>query len=156
MVDRTYAVGDVVAWDEVQDGWLVLGANGTLAARRQANGLIVGRGGSQGIIAEHWGESSDIVTIIAAGLTGKETADDLQRLAEVYDIDQCIEAHRLPARVRLNGETLIVERWLYDLAGHAGDDGWCRVIAEHLHRVGWRRGDGAVKARELLAAEGRR
>lgn len=135
--------------------------DGSIAYRHNSRGVFVAQPGEPWLGAQPWADEGkwrwgtlsleEKVTIIALGVPADATAADLQRLADVFEIDRLLTSHRLPARVKLNGETLIIDRWLYDLAVQAGgDDGWTRIIAEHLHRVGWEPGMTAEDARRLL------
>ncbi|MCY1055659.1 hypothetical protein [Nannocystis sp. SCPEA4] len=100
MTERTYNVGDVVAWSEVQDGWLVLDTGSDLWADSAYVLRLAGRGRwiheervtDWTLTLDDWpwetGEEvkygANGVTIIAMNLTGKETAGDLQGLAEAF------------------------------------------------------------------------
>jgi hypothetical protein len=84
----------------------------------------------------------DQVTIIALGLTGQETAADLQRLAEVFEVREAV------------AREFAVWREVQYAAG--GDEAMCAtdeavaVVIERLHAAGWRPGDTAERAAELL------
>ncbi|MBZ5712971.1 hypothetical protein [Nannocystis pusilla] len=100
MTDRTYRVGDVVAWSEVQDGWLVRDAGSDLWAEPAYALRLAGRGRwvheervtDWTLTLEDWpwetGEAAEYgangVTIVAMNLGGTETAGDLQGLAEAF------------------------------------------------------------------------
>lgn len=100
-------------------------------------------------------------TIIALNLTGQETAADLQRLAEVYEVREALLA--VPC-VACGGSTVC---WGYSdvepehlpmcdgCCYHTGEDGWCThvrndlmALSERLHRDGWKRGDKVLRERE--------
>ena len=103
MTDKAVKVGDVVAWDDVPEKALVRSpAQGYLARlsyhyRRDVSGWYVGGGVVGQIYWIHipplgnlwprWHEWSAKpgATIIALGLTGNETADDLRALAEAFE-----------------------------------------------------------------------
>jgi hypothetical protein len=84
-------VGDVVAWADVPDGALVKGQNG-YHTRIVGGGRLVGWT-PQGVpecwaiggTTWAWGDVGICVTIVALGLTGQETADDLRRTAEDFE-----------------------------------------------------------------------
>jgi hypothetical protein len=156
MVEMTYRVGDVVAWDDVQDGWLVRDADGDYALRIDGQGHYVAtpndiEGGGweswEEMDSHHdawpWNNSpSRSNTIIATGLSGKETAADMQQLAEVYEVREALKAWPM-------------SYWAILLRGAINNTS-VDVWAQRLHAAGWRPGDSAARAADLLAAEGRR
>lgn len=76
----------------------------------------------------------DSVTIVALGITGEETAADLQRLAEVFEVREALmredeDYAHLPLTATL--------------------------AAERLHAAGWRPGMTAEDAARLLAGAGK-
>jgi hypothetical protein len=88
-------VGDVVAWDKVPDGALVRDADGWHALRMRGRGVYVGEPGEDWLSADPWDDDGRWswnnadhrdVTVICVGLTGQETAAELQRLAEVFEV----------------------------------------------------------------------
>jgi hypothetical protein len=140
MTEKTYKVGDVVAWDKVPHGALVE-RRGVFFVRLRGGGHVVGPriwADMRKLQPWPWEDCDDInepkPTIIALGLTGKETAAELQRLAEVYEVREAIAASDDLKRVL----------WVYHHNQPNGD--------EHLHAAGWRPGDSAERAAELLAA----
>jgi hypothetical protein len=127
MAEKTYRAGDVIAWDEVPSGTLVRTPGGRFVMRYGGQAQFV-KGNDREDEWDAWGTAPDRVTIIATGLSGKETAADLQRLAEVFEIR---------------------ETW------HEFDE-VLQAAAERLHAAGWNPGDSAARAADLLAAEDRR
>lgn len=116
MAEMTIKVGDVVAWADVPDGTLARYNDGCYFLR--LGNLDTDR------LVRDWTWSTqdwDRVTIIAMGLTGHETADDLRRLAEVFEVREALTAVGGPAE-----------------------------LAERLHAAGWRPGDTAERAALLL------
>lgn len=180
MTDKQTNVGDVVAWDKVPNGALVrsvantgmtwwyrrMGESGDVAGIRRADGA--GTFWSTGEKSEHdramwkgWSPDDWRVTVIALGLTGQETAAELQRLAEVYEVREALLA--VPC-VACGGSTVC---WGYSdvepehlpmcdgCCYHTGEDGWCThvrndlmALSERLHRDGWKRGDKVLRERE--------
>ena len=106
-------IGDTVAWADVPDGAMVREREGDCAVRHVYSGV---RGN---------------VTIIALGLTGFESAEDLQRMAEVFD-----------------GWRDLCERtgWDREMA-------WGNAVA--LHGFGWRAGLPFVASKFVRATEDR-
>jgi hypothetical protein len=112
MASTTHKVGDVVAWADVPDGALVRDKTSNYALRRDdlrpvGGGMAwpAGHGAGAWVRAAGrpwrgfeapfpwstvWRRDSE-VTIVALGLTGQESAADLQRLAEVFDAAQALE-----------------------------------------------------------------
>ncbi|WAS97794.1 hypothetical protein [Nannocystis punicea] len=102
MTERAFRVGDRVAWAEVPDGALVFD-RGDEDWPEPAHALrLAGRGRwvheahvtDWTLELEEWpwqageerGQGTNGVTLVALGLTGEETAADLQRLAEVFAV----------------------------------------------------------------------
>jgi hypothetical protein len=155
-------VGDVVDWADVPDGALVRDAQGWHAIRMRGRGVYVGQPGEEWLPANpwsddgrwHWTRVEDAqATIIAINRTGQETADDLRRLAEVFEVREVLSRHRLPARVVVHGQTVMIDRWMYDHADAGGD--FLGTVAVCLHVNGWRAGMTAEDAARLLAEAGR-
>jgi hypothetical protein len=150
-------VGDVVAWADVPDGALVRTCDGWHAVNIGGAGTWVSNGRLWfAPLCHGWqwalnGRGS--VTIVALGLTGQETADDLRRLAEVFEVREVLSRHRLPARVVVHGQTVMIDRWMYDHADAGGD--FLGTVAVCLHVNGWRAGMTAEDAARLLAEAGR-
>ncbi len=137
---KSVNVGDVVAWGNVKNGWLVKDADGWHALRMRGCGIWVGEPGEDWLSANQWGDrglwrwtsgSDRKVTIIATGLTGQETATDLQRMAEVYEVRAAVQAMRRTVR---------------EASGQHIDE-----VAERLHAAGWRPGMTAEDAARLLS-----
>lgn len=136
------AVGDHVAWADVPDGAMgrtTLDSGPYYVVRSKDSGQWLtkwrrGRkwpwGGGRGAFAR-----TESVTIIALGLSGQESADDLRRLAEVFEIREAL--------------------WKTVDAYAAGwGDVWEQAeqwLAERLHAAGWRAGMSAEDAARLLA-----
>jgi hypothetical protein len=83
---------------------------------------------------------SEFVTIVALGLTGQETAAELQRIAEVYEVREAL--------LSINDLEAVSGRYL-EAAGEfnvAFD-----TLATDLHAAGWRPGMTAEDAARLLA-----
>lgn len=90
-----------MAWDEVPDGALALDKDGAYSNRQYDGGRVVGIAG----LSTSWESRAEmlacdpegpwdwcdqppiaqVVQIIALGLNGKETADDLRALAEAFE-----------------------------------------------------------------------
>ena len=96
MTTQHVKVGDVVAWDYVPDWTLVK----EMASKPFYQCRLAGVGGtchspfwhgspwSKPQIWGRWnGASDENATIIALGLTGNETADELRALAEAFERD---------------------------------------------------------------------
>jgi len=97
MTDKAVKVGDVVAWDEVPDGALILEKDGFYSQRMNGRGRVAALKGYEW---RAWGDDYEwrpdswkwphrdyecYVEIIALNLTGNETADDLRALAEAFE-----------------------------------------------------------------------
>jgi hypothetical protein len=150
MTEKTYNVGDVVEWMDVPPGAMVQERDEcgvvSFCVRMQDGGCMIYDAGITLNTAPkwRWGTAVDAfpVTIIALGLTGQETAADLQRLAEVFEVREAWLA--LPPHTVAPIESLVVA---YADAGTSGNfDGFYR----RLHAAGWRPGDTAERASELL------
>ncbi len=145
MTNKQIKVGDAVSWVDVPDGALVRRAREEggvfFYQRRGDRGWCVGGRTTEG---DGYFEQMDDdgwprpwahndrgrVTIVALGLSGRESADDLRRLAEVFEI-----------------------RALWEDACDQTDEQALTLTAERLHAAGWRPGMTAEDAARLLAAE---
>jgi hypothetical protein len=149
MQENDVKVGDVVAWDKVPvlslSRWVTDNAAYFYVRLTADLGWCVGcfietgawqRPGRGWSWLERAPEKSS-VTIIALGLTGQETASDLQRLAEVFEVREALEAMQddLPWNHRLNQDE-----------HHLGID----AVAKCLHVAGWRPGMTAEDAARML------
>jgi hypothetical protein len=145
-------VGDMVAWADVPDGAMVRDAEGWHALRVRARGVFVGQPGEGWLSADPWSDAGrwhwstaalatdgTRVTIVALDLTGQETADDLRRLAEVFEVREALLIMKVDAL-----ERLLPRR------GRLVDD-WLNELAPMLHALGWRHGMTAEDAARLLA-----
>lgn len=83
------------------------------------------------------------VVVIALNLTGSETAADLQRLAEIFEVREAL-VQLFRAENPADNERL--RTMLMSL---------CDGAAEILHAAGWRPGMTAENAARLLAEAGR-
>ena len=150
MSEKTIQVGDVVAWADVPDGAMVreLAPSKRVWVRHSRT-----RGTRR---ADPWGRwreeialswillapinlartGSEPVTIVALGLTGQESADDLRRLAEVFEVREALLALWDGKQPTWTGFILPSN---------------VEVIAESLHAAGWRPGMTAEDAARLLA-----
>ena len=139
-------IGDVVAWAEVPSGALVRTHGGDFALRVGDDGhwvRLVGEIKMDWTRAGAWGgwsfDEGEVVdegasAIVALGLTGQETAADLQRLAEVYEVREVLRFWK--------------SREFAQLFGHLNPND---TLAERLHAAGWRPGMTAEDAARLLA-----
>jgi hypothetical protein len=144
MTEKTYKVGDVVAWEQVPSGALVRtgqGRAGFYLLRVDEHGSCVGatRGRWSPFVGEwKWSNAADDeqVTIITLGLTGQETAADLQRMAEVFEVREA------------------VKKWSRDewaiMPKRGGMPGLLSDFVHNLHAAGWRPGDAAEDAALFL------
>ena len=152
-------IGDVVAWADVPDGALVRDSEGWHALCR-GRGIYVGKPGDGWLSANAWPDegrwrwqsASGDATIVALGLTGQESADDLRRLAEVFEVREALGTMRAADHA--------TERALEDAikgaaAGPTMSDLFAAMttVAERLHAAGWRPGMTAEDAARLLAGE---
>lgn len=155
-------VGDVVAWADVPDGALVRWRDVYLCFQARRVFQVYYPGVSwlapegEGNGRDRWAHMVEArATIIALGLTGQESADDLRRLAEVFEVRECLyladhpfqdlESRKLPKCSRLR-----VGNVGYFIAD-SDDLTW---TAERLHAAGWRPGMTAEDAVGLLAQAG--
>ncbi len=129
--ERAVKVGDVVAWADVPDGALV-----------REDGP-----------SWPWGFYKERVTIVALGLTGQESADDLRRLAEMFEVREALTAG--PAlgagfcRVYLGSDDGTGDNLI---GGFSGSFEAARSVwAKRLHAAGWRPGMTAEDAARMLA-----
>lgn len=140
--ERAVKVGDVVAWADVPDGALVRTRRGDHASRNGDCGTWNNVGASWWpTVGSGWqwalnGGHTTPVTIVALGLTGRESADDLRRLAEVFDVREAMLI-TLPWSTRLEPSRLSADP--------------CGDLAERLHAAGWRPGMTAEDAARRLA-----
>jgi len=143
-------VGDMVAWANVPDGAMVQhrDGDGDTYTEVRANG----RGWCVNVTddPDDWDypamgglAAPDRVTVVAMGLTGQESAADLQRLAEVFEVREAWLA--MPPFEIARIASLVVA---YADAGAVGafDDFYRR-----LHAAGWRPGMTAEDAARMLA-----
>jgi hypothetical protein len=144
MTEKTYKVGDVLAWEQVPSGALVRGP-------WDERGFFVERGAwryrVKGALSSVWysersaqayraANLDTLVTIIALGLTGQETAADLQRLAEVFEVREAVKKWSREEWVQMPRRG--------DMPGLLSD------FVRDLHAAGWCPGDTAERAAELL------
>lgn len=187
-------VGDVVAWHDVPDGALVRPNSDARVYSMRINGggryVCNPRGVWRGFMdfpGTPWGWDPRLdedpkrtpALIVALGLTGSESADDLRRLAEVYEVRESLatvfDKSKSPPGFEIrdrsyddydfDGERVgaylgRVERWSWDDSEICDDfktpeealiDAW-REVAERLHAAGWRPGMTAEDAARMLAA----
>lgn len=180
---RTPKVGDTVAWAEVPDGAMarfdIHEGNAPMHQfyRRHAGcGTICGVTVPLDAWAQWYDEDADCpwdkmfgideppVTIITLGLSGSESAADLQRMAEIFDIRAHLDAatgdgaggcwvadeEHFALWLALPDWQEIQVAQVADPA--AGDDFWTvlDLAAQMLHAVGWRAGMSAEDAALLL------
>lgn len=144
-------VGDVVGWADAPDGALVREQDGAMCARFGTRCLSAlyrpddwgyGAGGQWDLAA------TDLpVTIVALGLTGQESADDLRRLAEVFEVRAALLAS--PTVVD------VLHEHMYGCPRCNPDSSaaWTGAAAR-LHAAGWRLGMTAEDAARLLEQAG--
>lgn len=169
MNDKTIKVGDVVPWVDVPDGALVrerMEERATIWCLRVGDlGAVVhvdGRGWRSFELGWEWDELADptaSVTIVALGLTGQESADDLRRLAEVFEVREALDAmlvcHNCGNEEPTIGELedgTISQPWCTECDSEMGYPHFASE-AERLHAAGWRPGMTAEDAARLLAAK---
>lgn len=135
-------VGDVVAWADVPDGALVRENDGNAyALKLPAWALwihIPPHASWWPATQERWNPAQvrGSVTIVALGLAGEESAADLQRLAEVFEVR----------------EALLADEVLWSVAHEmCMRHGTTKSGAEHLYAAGWCPGMSAEDAARLLA-----
>lgn len=149
-------VGDVVAWKDVPDGALVRDDASRcyelrLGDRHEILGYTIeGAEFDRDNDPCGWlGVERGTSTIVALGLTGQETADDLRRLAEVFEVREAlgdIDEVAIPADFAHSLEEMVED----------GDEAGARdVLARTLHAAGWRSGKTAEDAARRLAEAGR-
>ena len=162
-MSETIKVGDVVAWADVPDGALVRQG---IYAGRAPEFYFVARRGNDSLLCgvtipldgiSEWYQARPAapwrstfspnaepprVTVLALGLTGQETADDLRRLAEVFEVREALRADdQLSLLMEADGVVRI---------DHIEDE---QTQADRLHAAGWRPGMTAEDAARMLAAE---
>lgn len=185
--DRAVKVGDVVAWADVPDGVLVRSESVRDYAAR-VDGFCHwmsdagGREWRDFGVGTPWDENAEDdngvpirdeddtrFTIVALGLTGQESADDLRRLAEVFEVREALRAAKCSECDAACECWGICEGAVETLApmcgehcGHGGEEGWCTMsgpkydehmhaLAERLHAAGWRSGMTVEDAARRLA-----
>lgn len=158
MPEKTCRIGDVVAWGDVPDGALVRDSSGDYIVRSVRHTECVcserlDRGWGYwdlslpGVVRLHK-DNSRPFTIIATGLTGKETATDLQRHAEVFEVREAwgriIDA--------VSWEQMEAWRSNFAVCLYFTDESRdARRFIERLHAAGWKPGMSAEDAARLLA-----
>lgn len=157
----TVQVGGAVAWGEVEDGMMVRDAVGWHAVRLRGRGIFVGEPGEPWLSANPWSDEGrwrwtsvekDPVTVVALGITGEESADDLRRLAEVFEVREAwgklmdeAMAHKGPPEewaakdAALKANPAVV-------AYFSDESRDARRFFERLHAAGWRPGMTAEEA----------
>lgn len=155
-------VGDVVAWADVEDGMMVSDGRSRYV-RIDGRGTVVyevfGVNGEPRPEDSRWcpwvggwpwsSRSAKMVKVEAIGLMGHESAGDLRRAAEVFEVRDALRA--VP---RLSGCTLFARIYIGDemLGGFSGTcEQAATVWAERLHAAGWHPRMSAEDARRLLA-----
>ena len=170
----SYKIGDVVPWSNVPNGALVqvqfsaglrrfptqIAVNGDYIMCVGGHGQVVGSDDGDGPLwtardlddAWTWRTGDGEATIVALGLTGQESADDLRRLAEVFEVREALGTMRAADHA--------TERALEDAikgaaAGPTMSDLFAAMttVAERLHAAGWRPGMTAEDAARLLAGD---
>jgi hypothetical protein len=140
---RECEVGDVVTWPDVPDEALVFydGKSGDYnpgyALRSCGGGQWLNETHSPDVwdiraseVGWTWASDRDWpVTIVAINIPADATADDLRRLAEVFEVREALEAH---ADIRI----AVWERWLTVGAPPIGDDPLL-TAAGSLHAAGF-------------------
>lgn len=152
MTEKTYQVGDVVAWDKVPSGALVRATPaGCYFMRRGSKGHLIAFADQS--MWESWAEMGDdeapwwfdcglsngaeAVTIIALDVPADATAEDLRTLAEVFEVRKAIEAQR-------------DDSWCWSETVRRDSLDW---LVDRLHRAGWRPGMTAEDAARMLAKQ---
>ena len=158
MTDKQIKVGDVVAWADVPDAALVRErVMRHYALRMRGRGIYVGAPDEPWLSANPWsddgrwhwtGADGGPATIIALNVPADASADDLRRLAEVFEVREALRVEPgLPGFTRVYlGDVMI--------GGFSGGDGLSHW-AQRLHAAGWRPGMTAEDATRLLAASER-
>ena len=159
-------VGDVVDWADVPDGAMVRTPGYMYVLRQGGRGTIVALpdSGGWGVDDGWWpwqsignSDLAEQVAIVARGLTGQETADDLRRLAEVFEVREAFNVWRPDTHAQWCAR---VERWWPPrptsiVAQRETAEEARQAAAERLHAAGWRPGMTAEDAARLLAGAGR-
>lgn len=165
MTEKAPKVGDVVAWADAPDGAMVRDRDGAYHLRRDGGGTCVRSSRSQQW--HSWDEKvpprergwdwircealdGERAVIVALGLTSQETAADLQRMAEVFEVREALD--------HLFGLTISpsqVERQAAVRALYQHSTRGLHGLAERLHALGWRKGQTAEDAARLLREAGR-
>jgi hypothetical protein len=169
MTGKTPEIGDTVAWADVPDGALIRDRPSDLWAETGHAVRLAGRGRwvheervlDWSVDEDDWpwhkgeelGQGADGVTVVALGLTGRETADELQRVTELFEVREALTPWR-----RDDGDGR--EQWIVTIAwpgDHTRAEGRGEtpeaardIAADRLYRAGWRAGDGPERAAELL------
>lgn len=160
MNDKQIEVGDKVAWADVPDGALVRPDNDARVYSMRINGggryVCSPKGvwrGFKEFPGTPWGWDTDAdppertpAIIVALGLTGEETADDLRALAERFEVREALNVR--PMMIGRLGVYVQAQRvWWQD--GVTADK-LRSLIAERLHAAGWKPGMTAEDAARLL------
>jgi hypothetical protein len=183
MTERTYKVGDLVAWPLVPDGALVRDDRGRrrLYVRHAGHGDTVhdsrwlqrsGRAWRSWSRAWPWNISpADSVTIVALDVPADASAVDLQQLAEVFEVREaltsapCMECGAACVCWGIcEGRLETFGPMCDEHCGHGGEDGWCTMsgpkydermdeLARRLRLLGWRKGQTREDAARLLAED---
>lgn len=178
MTNKQIKVGDAVSWVDVPDGALVRRAREEggvfFYQRRGDRGWCVGGRTTEG---DGYFEQMDDdgwprpwahndrgrVTIVALGLSGRESADDLRRLAEVFEVREALVVDALDQTVGVflkddGDRDLVVDHaWGARATPEIGGgfifdtEALLTRAAERLHVVGWRPGMTAEDAARLLS-----
>ncbi len=92
------------------------------------------------------------VTIVALSLTGQETADDLRRLAEVFEVREALRlrAWRKDSHLPWHTSLRPFDEDGVVASGKTAEEA-IQAAAERLHSAGWRPGMTAEDAARLLA-----
>lgn len=185
MSKKTYEIGDTIEWDNVP-------RNGTMIRQGRNYATRIGDDGTWNHVdgdpawwscrgaGWQWAlNGSGAVTIVALDLTGEESAGDLRKRAEIFEVREVVVGLTLPvpmfkwhcrdalragqgmppdglfnATVPCGTTICGVEpaNWTRSEMWHLKRCGACRGgVAERLHAAGWRPGDSAERAAELLA-----
>lgn len=151
-------IGDVIAWKDVPDGALVRDDQARCVMRRPRRGIYVLT--SCGWLRTDgqwlWGHGRPTpVTVVALGLTGDESADDLRRLAEVFEVrevlweDACDQTWCVCVGQRVGQRVVVLHGWTEETKDLDDEQG-LTMAAERLHAAGWRPGMTAEDAARLL------
>ncbi|HEY8376724.1 MAG TPA: hypothetical protein VIK91_09560 [Nannocystis sp.] len=161
-------VGDVVAWCDVPDGAMVRPNSDARVYSMRINGggryVCNPRGVWRGFMdfpGTPWGWDPRLdedpkrtpALIVALGLTGEESADDLRRLAEIFEVREALLA---AAAGNQTAERTIEQHVVQEAADRGPTWGDLQdafyAIAERLHAAGWRPGMTAEDAARMLSA----